>query len=212
VNGWSASNGGLTVHTDTGDLHTGHVVLAAGAWMPALTRDVALRLAVERVVQAWFEPVGEAATLGPDSCPITIWEYERSRHFYAFPAMDGAVKAALHHQGEIVDPERVRREVSDGEVQGILEPLRRHIPSAVGRFRRALTCLYTNTPDEDFIIDRHPGNPRVVLVSACSGHGFKFASAIGETVAKMVKSGEPPPVPARFGLSRFVRPAGVREA
>jgi sarcosine oxidase len=203
VQGWSPHADGIAVRTKTGDVHAGHVVLAAGAWMPEFSAELALPLEVERVVQAWFEPADEADALAPESCPITIWEYEASRHFYAFPAMDGAVKAALHHQGEAAEPDRVRREVSDHEVRGILGPLRRHIPSAVGRFRRALTCLYTNTPDEDFVIDRHPNEARIVLVSACSGHGFKFASAIGEAVAKMVKDGTPPPVPERFGIARF---------
>ncbi len=207
VTGWRATAGGIVVETSGGEVHAGQVVLTAGAWLRGLLNGFDLPLSVERVVQAWFAPARDPALLEPARCPITIWQYEPDRFFYAFPALDGAVKAALHHQGERIDPDRVRREVEGDEVERILAPLRRHIPPAAGAPIRALTCLYTNTADEDFIIDRHPVEPRAILVSACSGHGFKFASAIGEIVAGMV-GGAPGPVPERFGLARLIRTAG----
>jgi sarcosine oxidase len=200
---WSATQDRVRIRTDAGDVQAGQVLLAAGAWLPGLLHGLALPLAVERVVQAWFEPAGDAALLAPARCPLTIWEYGAGQHFYALPALDGKLKAALHHQGEPADPDDLRREVTEAEVARIREPLGRHIPPAAGRSAGALACLYTNTPDEHFAIDRHPAEPRAIVVSACSGHGFKFASAIGEAVARMVKDGAPAPVPERFGLARF---------
>src|SRR5439155_8970620 len=125
--------------------------------------------------------------LAPEHCPISIWEYGPDRFVYAFPMLDGAVKAALHHQGTVVDPDQVERTVGGGEIERIREPLARLMPAAAGALRDARVCLYTNTPDGHFVIDRHPEHPGVVIVSACSGHGFKFASVIGEGVAGLVR-------------------------
>jgi sarcosine oxidase len=206
---WRPTADGIALTTSSGEVDAGQVVLAAGAWLPGLV-DLDLRLSVERVVQAWFAPARDLELLAPERCPITIWQYAPDRTFYAFPALDGEVKAALHHQGEVADPAGVRREVADSEIERVLEPLRRHIPAAAGRPSRAKTCMYSNTPDEDFVIDRHPDEPRAIVVSACSGHGFKFASAIGEAVAGMV-GGAAGPVPERFGLARFAPPARAKK-
>jgi sarcosine oxidase len=203
VTEWNPTRDGVEIATEKGSLTAGQVVLAAGAWLPNLVRGYALPLSVERVVMAWFDPAADASSLAPERCPITIWQYEPDKFFYAFPALEGRVKAALHHQGEPTDPDHVRREVTGAEVDRIRAPLARHIPSAAGRNVRACACMYTNTSDEHFVIDRHPLEPRAIVLSACSGHGFKFASAIGEAAAKMAKDGAPGPVPERFGIARF---------
>ena len=113
------------------------------------------------------------------------------------------MKAALHHQGEATDPDRVRREVAVEEIDRIRDPLSRHIPDAAGRWLDAKTCMYTNTPDEHFVLDRHPDHPEVLIVSACSGHGFKFASAIGAVIAELVRDGKTGADIGLFELSRF---------
>ena len=85
--------------------------------------------------------------------------------------------------------------------------LARYLPQAAGRILDRATCVYTNTPDHDFLLDRHPVHPNVIIASPCSGHGFKFASAIGEILADMVTTGETSFDLTPFALSRFQAPA-----
>ncbi len=205
VRSWRARSGAVEISTARGTVRAGQLVLACGAWMPGFLDGAELPLAVERVVQAWFEPVSPEA-LVPERCPVTIWEYAPGRFYYAFPLLDGAVKAALHHQGTPADPERVRSEPEPAELERIREPLRRHMPDADGPLREARVCLYTNTPDEHFVIDRHPAHNQVLIVSACSGHGFKFSSAIGAIVTELVRDGTTSADLAMFGAGRFLKP------
>ena len=95
------------------------------------------------------------------------------------------MKIAWHHDGSNVSPDFVSRDVTPDEVESMRGLLRRYLPHADGRFRSAAVCLYTNTPDEHFWIDRHPAHSQVIIASPCSGHGFKFASAIGEILSDL---------------------------
>jgi sarcosine oxidase len=110
------------------------------------------------------------------------------------------VKASVMHSGAIVsDPDRVDRTVSDDEVEPLRAALRPVLPElAESRVRESSVCLFTNTRDHDFIIDFHPSHPQVLISSPCSGHGFKFASAIGEVQAELVATGK-----SRFDLTPF---------
>jgi len=109
------------------------------------------------------------------------------------------VKAAVHYEGQPVDPDHVDRRTSPAEESQARDLLRRFMPHANGRLRESQVCLYTNTPDLHFVIDVHPAHPKqVVVVSACSGHGFKFATAIGEVVLELLTGATP-----RFDLSMF---------
>jgi sarcosine oxidase len=110
------------------------------------------------------------------------------------------VKASVMHSGEIApDPGAVVRAVSEGEVNPLRAALRSVLPAlAEAPARDRATCLFTNTPDHDFIVDFHPRHPQVLISSPCSGHGFKFASAIGELQAELVATGK-----SRFDLTPF---------
>src|SRR6185436_15954782 len=130
--------------------------------------------------------------------PIHLWETPTGRFFYGFGDFGDGVKVALHHAGAATDPDQVRRTVSDAETATIREYVRRFIPDADGPLRDASVCLYTNTPDEHFWIDRHPEHAQVLIVSPCSGHGFKFASVMGEIVGDLLIEGR-----TRFDLSLF---------
>lgn len=186
VRRWRSGPHDVAIETPNGVVHAGQVVLAAGAWTSELLQGWALPLAVERVVQAWFAPAGDPAPLAPERCPISIWEYGPEQWFYAFPARGGRVKAALHHQGATLPPGERPSEVAPPEIDRIRAPLARHVPNAAGRCVEARTCLYTNTPDGHFVIDRHPADARVLVVSACSGHGFKFATVLGAEIAALL--------------------------
>ena len=200
---WRAARGEVEVTTERGITRARQLVLSTGAWLGSHVAATCLPLTIERVVQVWFEPASHPEQLAPERCPITIWEYGHDQFFYAFPLLNGAVKAALHHQGEVTDPDRVRREVTEEEIERIRDPLGRHIPDAAGRWLDAKTCMYANTPDEHFVLDRHPDHPEVLVVSACSGHGFKFASAIGAVIAELVRDGKTSADIGLFELARF---------
>jgi sarcosine oxidase len=183
---WDRGGDDLRVVTSSGTLRCSRLVLAAGPWMPGLLAGLALPLAVERTVQHWFRPRARRERFAPTVFPIFVWEVAPGLCWYGFPDLGEGLKAALHHQGEATDPDTVRRSVAPAEVEAVRELLARLIPDAAGEHQRSVVCLYTNTPDLHFLIDRHPDDPRVTLVSACSGHGFKFASVIGEVVAAEV--------------------------
>lgn len=182
------------------------LVVAAGPWTPELLPKLPLQ--VERQVMAWFALEPGADWFTPDRFPVFIRETHGVGEAYGFPTLDGAsVKVARHHHGEATDPAHVNREVGEDD----LEPLRRFVTQGLrgvtGRVTRAVTCMYTNTPDEAFIVDRLPGEPRVVVVSACSGHGFKFAPVIGDIAADLVCEGATTRDISRFALSRFASSA-----
>jgi sarcosine oxidase len=160
-------------------------------------------LRVERQVNAWFAP-RDAALFGPSRCPVFIREQAGGRFVYGVPAVDGdGVKLAVHHEGATVDPDAVPREVGADD----LDPLREHAALCMHGLDpeplRAVTCLYTDTPDEHFVVDALPGAPQVTVVSACSGHGFKFAAVIGDVAVDLAVDGATRRPIAAFGLARF---------
>jgi glycine/D-amino acid oxidase-like deaminating enzyme len=127
-----------------------------------------------------------------------MWEYERERFLYGFPDIGYGAKVARHHEGILVDPDHVPREVSAAEVESMRQLIHPLLPDLDGGFKEATVCIYTNIPDGHFLLDRHPEFEPVWLVSPCSGHGFKFSSAIGEIVCELVEKGR-----SEFDLSLF---------
>ncbi len=196
VTGWNTGNY-VTVTTSRGTYEAGQLVISAGAW---LNDSVRLPLTVERQVQLWFEP---AADLG--NLPIWIWETEDGQHPYGLPVMDGAAKVALHHGSEnrVCTADTIDRTVYEHEIEAMRACLRDRIPKLPGRLIEAKTCLYTCTRDGHFILDRHPKHENVLIVSPCSGHGFKFTPVIGEIVADLVATGRTRHDIGLFSLSRL---------
>jgi len=213
---WEAREDAVHVVTASTYYRASRLLIAAGAWVSSLlnpaplrgsdpapflnnpTPDLRVPLFVERQVLFWFDPGSQAEQFQPRNCPIYIWEYEPERFFYGFPDVGDGVKVAFHHQGEITDPEHLRREVSANEIETMRSLLLRFLPAAAGHLRSEAVCMYTNTPDEHFIFDRHPMHQQVLVASPCSGHGFKFSSVIGELAANLLTGS-----PAGFDLSRF---------
>ena len=197
---WQGVDGGIEVRTATGTYSAGHLVLSVGARTPALTEGLNLPLLVERQAVYWFD--SGSGTSHYDSTLFPIWahEYVPGEICYGFPRLPRGVKASVMHSGEIVsNADDVRRETTEDDVAA----LRRALESVLPELSRSPTvesdvCLFTNTPDHDFVIDFHPACPRMLVSSACSGHGFKFASAVGELQADLVTG-----LPPRFDLSPF---------
>jgi len=194
---WEADGSAVRVVTSKAAYHAGQLVLTAGSWIQSLLRDLKLPLAVERQVQFWFEPK-HPVRFRPDHCPIHIWEHGSGQFFYGFPDLGDGVKIACHHEGEMVDPDSINREVRPEEVESMRAVVRQFLPDADGPLRSAAVCMYTNTPDGHFFIDRHRSHARVWIASPCSGHGFKFSSVVGEVMAELLTDGQ-----TRFDLSLF---------
>jgi sarcosine oxidase len=200
---WRATRDGVEVTTGKGAYEARKLVLAVGAWTPRLLSDLELPLTVERTVQYWLRPPRETHAFDPDRFPVFLCEYAPRRVWYGFPDSGEGVKAALHHQGEPANPDALRREVGADEIAYMRGLVRTLIPEADGEVVRTAVCMYTNTPDEHFVIDRHPEHPQVIVASPCSGHGFKFSSAIGEQVAALALDERPPFDLSPFRVDRF---------
>ncbi|HEU4559952.1 MAG TPA: N-methyl-L-tryptophan oxidase, partial [Longimicrobium sp.] len=197
---WTADGEGVRVRTANGSYTAGQFVLTAGAWTRELLPDVDLPLAVERQVVFWFDPPAADDRYDPARCPIYAWEHTTGFIGYGFPRLERGMKAALMHQGELsAHPDGVRRTINAAEVEPLRAALRQMLPGvADAPVRESAVCLFTNTPDTDFAIGFHPAHPQVLVSSPCSGHGFKFASAIGELHADLLVEGR-----SRFDLAPF---------
>jgi sarcosine oxidase len=196
-----SANGGVHVATSRGDLEARAAIVTAGPWMKQLVRGLPLR--VTRQVMTWFaSPQPELFAEG--RFPVFLLASRHGNH-YGFPSLDGrAVKIAKHHHfDETVDPDRVERTVSPADEAAVRAALTEFIPAADGPLAAAKTCLYTVTPDHDFIVDRLPDAPNIVVASACSGHGFKFAPVLGEVLADLATNGRTSYDIGRFKLSRY---------
>jgi sarcosine oxidase len=194
---------GVRVLTDDGAINAGSVIVAAGPWLKSLLPDLPVRLRVTRQVMAWFAPA-EPGSFAPGLFPVFLIESRHGMH-YGFPPFGGrGVKVAKHHhRDEAVDPDRYDRATSTEDESLIRALLADHIPAANGPLLDAKTCLYTVTPDCHFVLDRLPDSPQVIVASPCSGHGFKFAPAIGEILADLATTGATNQDIARFCLTRF---------
>ena len=206
---WNVKGGRVRVVTEHGTYDAARLAFCAGAWNPALIDDSSISLRVERQIMHWFTPARTPELFAPARCPIAMTEYAPDRIFYFVPDSGDGVKAAIHHEGEVTDPDAVRREVTQEDVAPVTRLLRQYLPNAAGPLRGSATCLYTNTSDGHFLLAPHARHEEVLIVSACSGHGFKFASAIGEAVADLTMS-LPRPDLIPFGRQRPVAKQAVR--
>ena len=188
VERWESTFDGIRVYTRTGHYDAAHLVISAGAWTGRLAPSIAPELSVERNVLFWFEPKAEREAFA--RLPVYIVE-DTDRFFYGFPYVEGqGVKVAGLHFGDAADPDTVDRTASPRDEERVREWLRRRLPLADGPRRDAKVCMYTNTPDSNFIIDILPEDSNVVVASACSGHGFKFSSVVGEILADLTLDGD----------------------
>ncbi|MCE9659712.1 MAG: N-methyl-L-tryptophan oxidase [Burkholderiales bacterium] len=179
----------VTVRTDRGQLSAARVIVAAGAWMPALGgAGFGAGLRVLRQALLWFR-ADEPALFAPERCPVFIWLHASGAagSMYGFPMIDGVagVKVASEQDTLECEPDRVERTVGDAEASAVFEQhLRGRLRGVTPQVVRTATCLYTSTADAAFRIRPHPDSDAITLVSACSGHGFKHSAALGEALAQ----------------------------
>lgn len=199
----------VTVRTTRGEYTAGRLVVSAGAWLPTLLGTAESRpYRVMRQVLYWFDPVGPIAPFEPGRMPIFIWEPPGTdRLLYGFPAIDGpqgGVKVASAQYEVDTTADTIDRTVTPTEIAAMYEQLVRPcFPGLSARCLKTATCLYTVTPDFAFVIDELPGQPRVLVASPCSGHGFKHSAAVGECLAEIVVEGRSRIDLSAFRLARF---------
>lgn len=190
---WQAGDddgGGVTVITDRGRYDADTLILAGGAWLKRFCHLPALAdgLRVSRQTLAWFEPLRD--DLQPGQMPVWAIDRPEGGVFYGFPVHDDAgLKAAEHARGPSADPDALDRTARPEDAAAVRTTLDAWLPGAAGALRRQCACMYTNTPDGHFVLDRHPRFPQVLIASCCSGHGFKFAPVIGEILADLAMAG-----------------------
>lgn len=209
--GWraNASGAGVQLTTGRGTYEADRLVIAPGAWAPELLQDLGVPFVIRRHVMCWFAPT-RAELFSADRFPIYMWDVDGRDCFYGFPATGGpaeGVKVALHSGGDPCTPRSIDRTIRESDAQDLRQYLAPCIPALNGPLLRGATCMYTMTPDEHFVLGLHPRHPQVAVAAGFSGHGFKFASAVGEILADLAtKSHTNHPIdlfsPARFHGSR----------
>jgi sarcosine oxidase len=197
---WIAEGAGVRVTSSSSTYTADKLVITAGAWDGALLPDLVLPLTIERQAVFWLEPASDPALYDLARFPIYAYEYRPGSICYGFPRLPHGVKASVMHDGAIVpNPDTAKRTIDETEMKPLRAALKPILPAlSEAPVRESDVCLFTNTPDHDFIIDFHPFFPQVLISSPCSGHGFKFASAIGEIQADLLTKGR-----TEFDLSPF---------
>jgi sarcosine oxidase len=192
---------GVRVETVRGHFEAEQAIVSAGAWASKLFPRLPLR--VTREVVAWFD-TDRPDLFAPACFPVFLLESSHGQH-YGFPtfARQGVKIAKHHHRNQTVDPDSVNRAISPDDEALIRPAIASHIPAANGKLLSATTCLYTMSPDHDFIIDRLADQNRIIVASPCSGHGFKFAPVIGEILADLAMHDATQHDISRFRLDRF---------
>lgn len=200
---WRTLGGRVLVKSSAREIDAGHAVLAAGPWLPTLIGDLSLALTVERQVQHWYATAGDAR-FAAGRFPVFLIQSPDGRMLYGLPDQGHGLKLAEHHGGAVTAVESVVRDVVEDERARFHGFASQWVQQLPGQPAASAVCLYTNTPDGDFLLDRHPEAPGVYICSPCSGHGFKFAPAIGEAIVSEL-AGMPPSLDlSPFRLARLL--------
>ncbi|MBV9279955.1 MAG: N-methyl-L-tryptophan oxidase [Chloroflexi bacterium] len=195
-----------------------HAVVSVGSWLPRFLPALRLPLRVTRQVITWF-PVDRPEAFDPDRFPVFARDIggdeaagatTSDSSFYGFPTLDGrTVKLAIHREGRTADPDDLDRSVTSEDLAPVQAYIRRFLEGVGTDAVRAQVCMYTNTPDHDFLIGSPPDLPNVTILGGFSGHGFKFASVVGEILADLADRGATELPIGRFRVGRFGGSGGV---
>jgi sarcosine oxidase len=203
---WSAEGDHVEVRTSKGVYSAGHLVITAGPWANQSLQGL-FPLRITRQVMAWIQPRGGVAPFLAQNFPVFLCEdIDGGAPSYGFPAIDGpggGIKVAIHGSDNVCTPETVDRSIHASDIQKILRQLKVRMPALDGELLRAQTCLYTMSPDEHFVIGIHPRFASCTVACGFSGHGFKFASVVGEILADLATMGTTAHPIALFSPKRF---------
>jgi sarcosine oxidase len=201
---WGVGSGRVWVRTARGRYEAGRLVICAGSWASKLVPELAGLAVPERQVLAWLQP-SRPEYFRVGAFPVFNLEVEEGR-WYGFPSflIPGFKFGKYHHRGEQVDPDATRREPEPEDEELLRAFARRYFPDGAGAALMLKACMFTNTPDHHFILDRHPTYPEVAIAAGFSGHGYKFCSVIGEVMADLVQDRQGHDIEF-FRLARFSR-------
>ncbi len=185
VAGWTSESGSVVVRSRRAEYRARHLVLASGAWTVQVAQDLELPLEIERQFMLWFPPADPEA-VQPDRMPVFVWDRGPEAETYGIPDFGDGVKIGSWHGRVAATPESADRVLRDSEADPVRQFVATSLKPLLPRERETASCLYTNAPDHNFLIGVHPQYPNVTVVSACSGHGFKFTSVVGEIVNHLV--------------------------
>ena len=205
VTDWEAGESGVRVTTDRGSYTAETLVTTAGAWTGDLFPGLDDYLEPERQVLGWFQPTAPER-FRPGNFPVFVADVPEG-NYYGFPVFEvpGFKFGKHHHRGQTGHPADLGSEPNREDETVLREFADRYMLAGTGPTMQLATCLYTNTPDEDFILDVHPDHERVVVGAGFSGHGFKFASVVGEVLADLAEDATTAHPVERFELGRFDR-------
>lgn len=205
VLGWSPDGEGICVETDRRRYRAGRLVVTAGAWAPQLLAALGVEFRVLRKPLLWYRTQTPHYRLD-NGFPVWLLETDLGA-IYGFPEIDArGFKIAEHTGGsDVADPLQPDRSLRPDDRQPIEALLRTHFPGVTSDCLHHAVCMYTMSPDGHFVIDRHPHDSRVCFVAGLSGHGFKFASVLGEIMADLALDGETALPIGFLGLDRLRR-------
>ncbi|MGC3970058.1 MAG: N-methyl-L-tryptophan oxidase [Pirellulales bacterium] len=193
---WQPDGAGVVVETANGRYSAGRLILTAGAWAGTLLAELDIPLKVRRKPQYWFAPTTDAYTLA-QGCPSFLYETiddlgQPAGVFYGFPVVGPeGLKCAEHSGGlPVADPAQLERAVDQDDLARVQTFLRTYMPGVTPTLTDHAPCMYTMSPDENFLVDRHPQHSQVAFVAGLSGHGFKFACVLGEALADLSTNGQ----------------------
>ena len=195
---------GVEIRTDAGDVITAAAaIVTTGPWIGELIPQMRPHLRLTRQVLAWYQPPSADLFL-PGRFPVFLFATDIG-FVYGFPHVPGfGVKIALHEHGSVLaHPNDARQDAEMHEARPLRASVKAILAALPAEAARVRTCIYANTPDEEFVVGKRPGADRIIFASACSGHGFKFASAIGESLADLACGAPPSCDLSAFGLDRF---------
>ena len=200
---WESMGDRVRVETSRGAYEAGALVITSGAWAGPQAPLLDGLLTPERQVMGWFQPL-RPELYAPQACPVVIGEFEEGL-YYTFPVfgIPGFKIGKFHHLGEATTADGLDREVRDEDEAVLRQAVAGYFPDANGPTLSLKVCMFTNTPDEHFIIDALPGAPNVFVAAGFSGHGYKFCSVVGEIMADLATRGETAHDISLFRLDRF---------
>jgi monomeric sarcosine oxidase len=208
VRGWRVEGDAVVVETSRNTFSAGRLVLCPGPWAADLVRLPAIPFTVLRKSVFWYAPTSGLDVAAATALPAFAFDTPQG-FFYGFPSLDArGLKVAEHTGGRVVaDPLHVDRAIDPAEQATIEGWLAAHLPGVGGLRTAHEVCLYTMSPDHHFVVGLHPEHRQVAVAAGFSGHGFKFASVIGEALADLALAGATP-LPTDFlGPTRFARVA-----
>ena len=203
---WQATGKGFEILLDDGTKVTANrLILALGPWFKATMESLGVSIRVQRNVQVWYSP-SSSDYAHPGFPAFLVGRRDLPAPLYGFPDFGNGVKAAFHGFGDITNAKQIDRAINQlTDVGPVARAMDTWMPGAAATFREAKVCMYTLTPDENFVIDRHPEHANLILCGGFSGHGFKFAPVIGEIAAALALDGESRHDIGFLSLRRFAR-------